>query len=72
MKEEILDTCGICHLGVKHIDDYVQIAEYHKGRPSNTRYYHKNCFKERFLLVGNLDKLLKKINNHIFFQEQIN
>lgn len=46
-KKETIGECGLCHLGVLYIDDYIIIDEFSKGNQINKWYYHRNCFRER-------------------------
>ena len=42
-----LGDCVICHTIVRHVDDYIKDEEYIKGMLKLTRFYHRNCYKER-------------------------
>jgi hypothetical protein len=40
-------NCGICHLAVRYVDDYVKIEDYIKGKKHSEGVYHRQCFRER-------------------------
>jgi hypothetical protein len=45
--KENLGVCGICHLAVRHVDDYVKIEDYIKGKLQITGFYHRVCFRNK-------------------------
>ena len=46
-KNSDLGNCSICHLAVRHVDDYVKVEDYIKGRIKSTSFFHRTCFRNK-------------------------
>lgn len=57
-----IGTCGICHLTIRGVDDYVMVDEYIKGIFKSKGFYHRNCFRDRLMGKAELAKLQAKAN----------
>jgi hypothetical protein len=60
---EIIGTCGICHLGIKHVEDYVKIADYIKGQLNSEGFYHRMCFRNKLNGTPELKSLQEMAKN---------
>ena len=62
-KSELVGTCGICHLGIKHVDDYVKITDFIKGQINSEGFYHRQCFRTKLNGTPELKALQEMAKN---------
>jgi hypothetical protein len=59
-KEGILENCKICHLGIRHIDDYAKVQDFIKGNLYRTIYFHRECYRNTFNPLNQVQQLAKQ------------
>lgn len=70
MKEN-LSNCGMCHLVIRHVDDYVKVEDYIKGQLKLTSYHHRICFRDRLSSVNESINFQKKAKEIIIKMEKL-
>jgi len=53
--------CLICNKGIGSKEEYVRLTEYAAGAERSTGFYHKTCFRDRFLSIRKEKERANKI-----------
>lgn len=69
-EDQILGICRSCHLGIRYVDDYVEVKEHIKGMLKSTNFFHRECYRDTFnplnqvnLLAKQAQKIISEVNN---------
>jgi hypothetical protein len=45
--KDVIGQCGICHLSILYVDDYVVVKDFIKGQEKGEFKYHRQCFRDK-------------------------
>ncbi len=63
--------CNICHLGIDETKGFVRNTHFKNLKEILSEgYYHLNCFREKVLGIGQLNKIQNQANKLLHFAQE--